>query len=171
MSATALKVRRSGDIYVMDWGAGPRRCAVGRGGVGEKLAEGDAITPVGVWPLRRVLYRADRIAAQRCVLPVARISQDDGWCDAPDDPRYNQIIKLPYRASAERLWRVVHLYDVVLVVGFNDAPVKAGRGSAIFVHLARPAYGPTQGCVALTREDLLQALVALAPDAVLDVQR
>ena len=171
MSATALKVRRSGDIYVMDWGAGPRRCAVGRGGVGQKLAEGDSITPVGVWPLRRVLYRADRIAAPRCVLPVAAIAQNDGWCDAPDDPRYNQIIKLPYPASAERLWRVDHLYDLVLVVGFNDAPVKAGRGSAIFVHLARPTYGPTQGCVALTREDLLQALAALTPDAVLDVQR
>lgn len=165
MSVKTLAVRRHGDTYGMDWGSGPRRCAVGRAGIGEKLFEGDSITPVGVWPLRRVLYRADRMGAPRCALPVSNIAPDDGWCDAPEDPRYNQPVKLPYPASAERMWRVDHLYDLVVVVGFNDAPVRPGRGSAIFLHVARPQYGPTQGCVALARDDLLEALAALAPNA------
>jgi L,D-peptidoglycan transpeptidase YkuD (ErfK/YbiS/YcfS/YnhG family) len=148
---------------VLDWGDGPRRCAIGPAGIAAKSAEGDGITPLGVFPLREIFYRADRIQKPKSVLPVRATGPDDGWCDAPADPHYNRLVKLPYPASAENMWRDDHLYDLVAVVGFNDDPVLPGKGSAIFLHLARPDYLPTAGCVALTEADLRAALEQLRP--------
>jgi L,D-peptidoglycan transpeptidase YkuD (ErfK/YbiS/YcfS/YnhG family) len=156
-----IVVRREGGIHVADWGAGPRRCAVGRAGIGEKLREGDGLTPLGRWPLRRVLYRADRMEAPRSRLAVAKIEPDDAWCDVPGDSHYNRLVRLPYASLEERLWREDSLYDLIVVVGFNDSPVVPGKGSAIFLHLARPDYGPTEGCVALSHDDLLDAVAQL----------
>jgi L,D-peptidoglycan transpeptidase YkuD (ErfK/YbiS/YcfS/YnhG family) len=145
-------------------GAGPRRMAVGRCGIGEKRREGDGVTPAGTWPVRRVLYRADKLTP-KTALPIAPIAPDDGWCDAPNDPAYNTQIKLPYPARHERLWRDDDLYDLVVVLGFNDAPVIPGAGSAIFLHIARPDFGPTEGCVAVGRDELLAVVAALTPGA------
>jgi len=142
--------------------SGPYRIAVGRCGIGEKRREGDGVTPAGTWPVRRVLYRAGK-CVPKTKLPATQITQDDGWCDAPHDPAYNTQVKLPYAASHERLWRDDDLYDLVVVLGFNDAPVVAGAGSAIFLHVARPDFGPTEGCVAVSREDLLAIVARLAP--------
>jgi L,D-peptidoglycan transpeptidase YkuD (ErfK/YbiS/YcfS/YnhG family) len=160
-----LVVTRNANGATLDWGAGAKVCAIGRGGIGAKSGEGDGLTPVGIFPIRRVLYRPDRVARPRTNLPVEAIAQDDGWCDAPDDAAYNQPVKLPYAASHERMWRDDHLYDVVVVLGFNDAPVMPGKGSAIFLHVARPDYGPTEGCVALALPDLLAALENLSLEA------
>ena len=148
---------------VLEWGAGPRRCAIGPAGIAQKNREGDGVTPLGIFPIREIFYRADRIAVPRVQLPLRAIARDDGWCDAPDDPRYNRLVKLPYGASAEQMWRDDHLYDLVAVIGFNDHPVVAGKGSAIFLHLAKPDYAPTAGCVALAKDDLLAALEQLKP--------
>jgi L,D-peptidoglycan transpeptidase YkuD (ErfK/YbiS/YcfS/YnhG family) len=139
------------------------RCALGPAGVvaaGAKR-EGDGASPAGIWPIRRVLWRPDRGGPPRTALPQQPIAPDDGWCDAPDDPAYNQPVKLPYPASAEALWRDDGLYDLVVVLGHNDDPPVAGLGSAIFLHLARPDYAPTHGCVAVARDDL-EALLAMA---------
>lgn len=139
------------------------RCALGKGGLKPAALkqEGDGASPIGAWPLRRVLYRPDRLTAPRTGLPVQPMAPDDGWCDDPNDPNYNRSVKHPYSASAERLWREDPVYDIVAVLGHNDDPVRPGRGSAIFLHLARPDYAPTEGCVALARADL-EALLALA---------
>ena len=166
-----ILVRRQGEIYTADWGAGPRRCAVGRAGIAEKTREGDGLTPAGTWPLRRVLYRADRIAAPRSLLPTAAIEPDQAWCDVPNDANYNRLVRLPYATLDERLWREDRLYDLLAVVGFNDAPVVPGKGSAIFLHLAQPDYAPTQGCVALSLDDLTEALAQLGPNDRLVVQK
>jgi len=147
----------------LDWGAGKKRAAIGPAGIALKSGEGDNITPRGCFALREIFYRADRVPAPRVSLPVRMIAQDDGWCDAPDDPNYNRPVKLPYAASAERMWRDDHLYDLVAVMGYNDDPVVPGKGSAIFLHLAKPGYLPTQGCVALAYDDLLAALEQLRP--------
>lgn len=160
---TDIVIRREGEIYVADWGASARRCSVGRGAVALKQREGDGITPIGVWDLRNVLYRPDRGPAPKTALPLAPLSANDGWCEAPDDPDYNRMVRLPHRAASDSLWRGDGLYDVVLVVGYNDAPVVKGRGSAIFVHVARENYGPTEGCVGFARADLEEALAQLAP--------
>jgi L,D-peptidoglycan transpeptidase YkuD (ErfK/YbiS/YcfS/YnhG family) len=139
------------------------RCSLGKGGLRPAALkrEGDGASPIGVWPLRRVLYRPDRGPAPRTALPVQPIAPDDGWCDDPQDPNYNRPVTHPYPASAERLWREDAVYDIVVVLGCNDDPVVPDRGSAIFLHLARPDYAPTEGCVALARPDL-DALLALA---------
>jgi L,D-peptidoglycan transpeptidase YkuD (ErfK/YbiS/YcfS/YnhG family) len=158
-----LIVTAADDGAWLDWGAGLRRCAIGPGGIARKGGEGDGITPRGAWPVREIFYRADRIAKPDTVLPVRAIARDDGWCDAPGDPNYNRLVKLPYPASAESLWREDHLYDLVAVLGYNDDPVVAGKGSAIFLHLAREDYSHTHGCVALAYPDALAALKQLRP--------
>jgi L,D-peptidoglycan transpeptidase YkuD (ErfK/YbiS/YcfS/YnhG family) len=145
----------------LDWGDGKRRAAIGPGGIAVKGGEGDGITPRGSWPVREIFYRADRVPAPHTTLPLRAIAPDDGWCDAPDDPNYNRLVKLPYAASHETMWREDHLYDLVAVLGFNDDPVVAGKGSAIFLHLARDGYTPTHGCVALKYDDALAAIEQL----------
>ncbi len=130
------------------------RAALGRGGVRADKQEGDGATPRGVLPLRRVFYRADRIAIPITRLPREPITQADGWCDDPADPAYNCHIGLPYAARHEELWRADQIYDLVIPLGWNDAPVVANRGSAIFLHLARSDYAPTDGCIALSLLDL-----------------
>jgi L,D-peptidoglycan transpeptidase YkuD (ErfK/YbiS/YcfS/YnhG family) len=158
-----ITIRQSGATYIADWGAGARRCAVGRSGIGEKCREGDGLTPAGRWPLRRLFYRADRLGAPKSPLPVKQIVPDDAWCDIPADDNYNRLVRLPYATVNERLWREDHVYDLMAVVGFNDSPVIQGRGSAIFVHLARDDFSPTEGCVALALDDLLAALAQFSP--------
>lgn len=165
-----VTLKNEDDGYVAHWGSGSGRCAIGCGGVGEKRREGDGITPVGIWPLRRVLYRADRQNAPKTALPLSSIAADDGWCDAPGDKNYNLPVKLPYPASAEKLWRADALYDVLVVLGFNDAPVIAGKGSAIFLHVAAKDFAPTEGCVALEKEDLLEVLGEISPTAKIHIE-
>jgi L,D-peptidoglycan transpeptidase YkuD (ErfK/YbiS/YcfS/YnhG family) len=134
------------------------RCALGRGGIRADKQEGDGATPVGLLPLRRVLYRADRLPAPACAVPVEPIGPRDGWCDDPADPAYNRRVTLPYPGRHEELWRTDAVYDIVGVLGWNDDPVVRGRGSAIFLHLARPDYPPTEGCVALDLPELRAVL-------------
>jgi L,D-peptidoglycan transpeptidase YkuD (ErfK/YbiS/YcfS/YnhG family) len=153
----------------LDVGGFKARCALGPAGVVPAVdkREGDGASPAGVWPIRRVLYRPDRGPAPQTALPVEAIAPDDGWCDAPGDPAYNRPVKLPYPESAERMWRDDRLYDLVAVLGHNDDPPVSGLGSAIFLHLAKPDYAPTHGCVAVARGDLEALLRAAKPgDAV-----
>jgi L,D-peptidoglycan transpeptidase YkuD (ErfK/YbiS/YcfS/YnhG family) len=158
-----LIVTTDADGAWLDWGAGRRRAAIGPGGIAVKGGEGDGITPRGSWPVREIFYRADRVARPRTSLPVRAMEKNDGWCDAPDDVHYNRLVKLPYPASHETMWRDDPLYDLVVVLGFNDDPVVPGKGSAIFLHLARDGYAPTHGCVALTYDDALAAIEQLQP--------
>ncbi len=139
------------------------RCALGRGGVAAEKREGDGATPAGLFPVRRALYRPDRLARPATALALGPIAPEDGWCDAPQDPLYNRQVRLPYGASHERLWRDDGLYDALIVLGHNDAPPVPGRGSAVFLHVARPDYAPTAGCVALALPDLLALLNKLVP--------
>ncbi|MCX7382148.1 MAG: L,D-transpeptidase family protein [Alphaproteobacteria bacterium] len=129
------------------------RCALGRGGVRADKEEGDGATPLAVLPLRRVYFRADRVKIPVCAVP-------DGWCDDPTSRIYNQPVRLPCSARHEELWRRDALYDIIAVLGWNDAPVERRRGSAIFLHVARADYAATEGCVALALPDLREVLAA-----------
>ena len=135
---------------------GPLRlqCALGRGGILARKREGDGGSPRGTWAIRGGYYRADRIGHPPSSVPLRAIRPSDGWCDAPGDGNYNRQVRHPYRASAEQLWRSDGLYDLVLVLGYNDVPRARGRGSAIFMHVARPDMAPTEGCIALRLGDL-----------------
>jgi L,D-peptidoglycan transpeptidase YkuD (ErfK/YbiS/YcfS/YnhG family) len=146
------------------------RCAIGKTGAiaASDKREGDNRSPLGTWVMREVWYRPDVYPdGPTTALPIRAIRPDDGWCDAPGDPNYNRPVALPYPASAERMWRDDHVYDLVVILGHNDDPPVPGMGSAIFMHLARDGYPGTEGCVALAREDIEAALAAAKPgDAV-----
>ena len=136
------------------------RCVVGAGGVREDKVEGDGATPVGEFPLRRIYFRNDRLILPKVALPARPISRHDGWCDDPRADGYNRLVHVPNEWSHEKMWRDDGLYDLVVVVGYNDDPPEGEWGSAIFLHIARDDMGATRGCVAFARDDLME-LVAL----------
>jgi L,D-peptidoglycan transpeptidase YkuD (ErfK/YbiS/YcfS/YnhG family) len=137
------------------------RCAIGRGGISWRKREGDGATPAGRLHLLDLRVRRDRILPPLTGVPLHTIRRGDGWCDAPDDGRYNRPVRLPASASHEHMWREDHLYDVVGVLDWNVRPRTSNRGSAIFLHLARPGYVPTEGCIALAPNDLRRLLAAV----------
>lgn len=132
-------------------------CVIGKHGyvAQNEGREGDGKTPLGTYALRYGLYRADRVDLPETDLPFYPVRQDDGWCDAPHDSAYNRPVRLPYRASAEALHKESHVYDVIIVLGHNDSPPIADMGSAIFMHIARGENKPTQGCVAVSLDDMM----------------
>lgn len=145
-------------------------CSVGKAGIGTKTSEGDNITPRGVFPIRFGFYRPDRIVDLQSRIPFLPIAKDLGWCDAPEDAQYNRLVKLPYDASFEHLWREDDVYDLIISIGYNDDPVLPGQGSAIFIHLARENFTPTAGCIALKRDDLLEIIPLLEHGSCLIVE-
>lgn len=152
-----LAILENGILHI---GTQRYRATLGAGGVRADKREGDGATPAGILPLRRVLFRADRVARPAAAAPVFPLGPTDGWCDDPAHRDYNQPVPLPHPGRHEALWRDDGQYDVIGVLGWNDAPVLRDRGSAIFLHVSRDDGGPTAGCVALRLPDLLQALAA-----------
>lgn len=144
-------------------------CAVGKGGFSSDKREGDGCSPVGMFFLRECWYRPDRVASPLTSLPVRAIQENDGWCDDPESPDYNMPIRHPYGYSHERLWRDDHVYDLIVPIGYNDDPVVAGRGSAIFLHIARAGYEPTEGCIALNLADLQSLLPHLSQSTRIEI--
>ncbi len=145
------------------------RCALGPAGIVSQKTEGDGATPAGIFSLRRVLYRPDRIEKPTTGLNVHALTEKNIWCDDPQHPDYNCLASLPMDASHEQMWREDHLYDIVVEVGYNDDPPIPGKGSAIFMHVAREGYTPTQGCVAMKIEDLLSVLTLCDTTTVLRI--
>lgn len=138
-------------------------CRLGRSGIVADKREGDGGTPVGRFPLRQVFYRPDRGPAPQTTLPCRALTQSDGWCDDPAVQQYNLPVTLPFGSSHEEMWRDDALYDLVVVIGHNDAPVVPHMGSAVFLHVANPDGEPTAGCVAFSKSDLLEILSQLTP--------
>ncbi|MEZ5787893.1 MAG: L,D-transpeptidase family protein [Xanthobacteraceae bacterium] len=145
--------------------AGPLRLpvALGRAGIKANKFEGDGATPRGVFRPLRVWYRADRVLRPRTLLPIRRIHSADAWCEDPTDRRYNRPFRRGSGEPGDRLWREDHLYDLIVEIDHNTRPRIAGRGSAVFIHLARPNFGPTAGCVALRPSALQSFLQHLSP--------
>ncbi len=138
------------------------QCALGRSGVTHRKREGDGATPAGRHRLLSLIVRPDRLRPPAGP-PIRALRRNDGWCEDPRHGSYNRPIRLPSSAGHETMWREDNLYDIVGVLDWNVAPRVFGRGSAIFLHLARPAYRPTAGCIALSRRDLLLLLAAAGP--------
>jgi L,D-peptidoglycan transpeptidase YkuD (ErfK/YbiS/YcfS/YnhG family) len=137
--------------------------ALGRAGIRADKREGDGGTPRGRFRPLRLWWRADRLPRPRTLLPVRPIGPDDAWCEDPDDRRYNRPFQRAARDAGDRLTRDDHLYDLIVEIDHNTRPRIAGRGSAVFIHLARPKFAPTAGCVALRRRDLQILLRRLNP--------
>jgi L,D-peptidoglycan transpeptidase YkuD (ErfK/YbiS/YcfS/YnhG family) len=128
--------------------------ALGRTGIRADKREGDGSTPIGCFRPVRLWWRADRLPRPRTHLPVRRIGPLDAWCEDPTDRRYNRAVRRSANEPGDRLMRADHLYDLILEIDHNTRPRVAQRGSAVFIHVARDAFGPTAGCVSLRRNDL-----------------
>ena len=163
--------RRPGDPTRGVLVAGPLAvpCALGRSGVRVGKREGDGATPFGLIRLVRAFYRPDRGPPPWTGLPLERLRPKDGWCDDPAARRYNRRVARPCRASHEAMWRDDALYDVVIETDWNRSPAIPGRGSAIFMHIARDGFRPTEGCVAVSAAAMRRLLPRLGPGTVLDI--
>jgi L,D-peptidoglycan transpeptidase YkuD (ErfK/YbiS/YcfS/YnhG family) len=137
--------------------------ALGRGGIKANKREGDGGTPRGIFRPKRLWWRGERHRRPATALPVQRIRLDDGWCEDPTDRHYNRPVKVPPASKADRLARADALYDFIVEIDHNARPRVAGRGSAVFIHVARPGFAPTAGCVALTTSALRHLLARLGP--------
>lgn len=153
--------------YVVAAGDKVVSAVIGRSGLidADRKREGDGATPRGSWLMQEVLFRPDRISLPETRLMAIPISADDGWCDDPASPSYNRKVRLPFDASHEKLWRDDHAYDVIIPLGYNDAPVAAGRGSAIFFHCREDGRDHTEGCVAISRTAMQNLLPHLTPQS------
>jgi L,D-peptidoglycan transpeptidase YkuD (ErfK/YbiS/YcfS/YnhG family) len=152
------------------YGASVIHCALGSTGITHRKREGDGATPAGRFKVLKSLFRPDK-DLRPCRLPMpAAIRMSDAWCDDPQDGQYNRQVKLPFRPRHENLWRADHLYDLVIVLDYNIHPRVSGRGSAIFLHLARPDLSPTAGCVAIARADMRRLLPHLSQYTVIDIR-
>jgi len=154
----------------LSWRQKIYRCTTGRSGILINKQEGDGATPVGMFPLLRVLYRPDRLNPPDTALPVQPLCSIDGWCNEPAHDDYNQPVKLPHIASHEQLWRQDNVYDMIVVIGHNNSPVIPGGGSAIFLHVAKPSFEPTAGCIALEFTDLKEVLQTCSQNTMLQVR-
>jgi L,D-peptidoglycan transpeptidase YkuD (ErfK/YbiS/YcfS/YnhG family) len=153
--------------------AGPRpiKVAIGRGGIKADKREGDGATPAGRYRLVRLWWRADRGRRPGTRLPVRQIAIADGWCEDPADRRYNRPIRMPPGAPGDRLTRADALYDLVIEIDHNQRPRIAGRGSAVFIHVARVDMTPTAGCVSMPTGTLRRLLARLGPDTTITIHR
>ena len=131
------------------------RCALGKGGIKQKEREGDFITPKGKFKLIKIYYRSDRIKKINSTLKTIKIKKNMGWCDDVSSNYYNKQIKISKKIGHEKLHRKDSLYDIIVVLNYNLNPIIKGKGSAIFLHVAKKNYNKTQGCIALKKNELL----------------
>ena len=168
-----LSVRRKAGHPTQGWlsaGSWTLPVALGRGSIKANKREGDGGTPRGVFHPVGVWWRADRLPRPATGLPIRRIGPGDGWCEDPDDRRYNRPVKVAAGSMADRLARADALYDVIVEIDHNMRPRIAGRGSAVFIHVARPGFAPTAGCIALERAALLRLVSLLGPGTRISIE-
>jgi len=140
------------------------RCALGKGGIKQKEREGDFITPKGKFKLIKIYYRSDRIKRINSTLKKIKIKKNMGWCDDVSSNYYNKQIKINKKISHENLHRKDNVYDIIVVLNYNLNPIIRGKGSAIFLHVAKKNYNKTQGCIALKKDELLTLISKIKKD-------
>ncbi len=143
---------------------------LGRSGIMANKREGDGGTPLGRFRLHRLWWRSDRLRRPATQLPTRRLTRDVAWCEDPEDRRYNRPFRKSANEPGDRLWRDDRLYDLIIELDHNTRPRIAGRGSAVFIHVARPNRGPTAGCVALDAGVLYRLLARLGPKTEIHIQ-
>ena len=148
-------------------------CTLGKGGVRPEAIkiEGDGATPAGLFYARALYYRPDRISSVNCKISKKPLTQKSGWCDDPECVDYNRPVHLPHASRCETLWRNDHVYDLILMIGYNEKPTIPEKGSAIFFHIARENFAATEGCVALAKDNLLEILKALTPETLIRIHQ
>ena len=145
------------------------KCAIGKRGIGNKKREGDKITPIGKFKIKTILYRKDRISHFKSKINKLSIKNDMGWCDDPKSKKYNKLIKIPFKGSAEKLYRKDNTYDIILVLNYNINPIRKGKGSAIFIHVARKGYKSTLGCIAVNKRSLKKIIKKINKSTIVNI--
>ena len=145
------------------------KCAVGKRGISIKKKEGDFITPKGTFKIREIFYRKDRVQNLITRIKKTVIRKNMGWCDDPKSKKYNKLIYFPFKHSAEKLYRKENIYDIILVLNFNMNPVKKNKGSAIFIHVAKKSFQPTQGCIALNKFELIKLVKSIKVNTIVKI--
>ena len=130
------------------------RCSVGKRGISIKKREGDKKTPKGEFKLKYILYRKDRIFNIKTKLKKIIIKKNMGWCDDSNSIYYNKIIYNLTKYKSEKLWRKENVYDIIIVIDYNLNPIVKNKGSAIFLHIANRKYKPTNGCIAVSKDNI-----------------
>ena len=134
------------------------KCAIGKNGITKNKKEGDLKTPSGIFKIKKIFYRKDRIKI-KTLLKKKYIKKNIGWCDDPVSKYYNREIKFPFKDSAEKLWRKDNIYDLIIILNYNLNPIVKNKGSAIFLHICKKNYAPTKGCVAINKRDMKNLIV------------
>tara|TARA_Y100000992_G_scaffold254871_1_gene187912 strand:+ start:153 stop:644 length:492 start_codon:yes stop_codon:yes gene_type:complete len=145
------------------------KCAIGKRGIGNKKREGDKITPIGKFKIKTILYRKDRISHFKSKINKLSIKNDMGWCDDPKSKKYNKLIKIPFKGSAEKLYRKDNTYDIILVLNYNINPIRKGKGSAIFIHIARKNYKSTLGCIGVSKKNLKKIIKKINKSTIVNI--
>ena len=135
------------------------KCTIGKKGIAKKKQEGDLKTPSGIFKLKKIFYRKDRIKFFKSNLKKYSIKKNIGWCDDSCSKYYNKEIKFPFNGSAEKLWRKDSMYDLIIVTNYNMNPIIKNKGSAIFLHICKKNYAPTKGCVAINKKDMMNLII------------
>jgi L,D-peptidoglycan transpeptidase YkuD (ErfK/YbiS/YcfS/YnhG family) len=135
------------------------KCAIGKNGITKDKREGDLKTPKGIFKLKKVFYRRDRIKIFKSAIKKYCIKRNTGWCDDPNSRFYNKEIEFPFNGSAEKLWRKDNIYDLIIVLNYNFNPIIKNKGSAIFLHICKKNYAPTKGCIAINKKDMMNLLI------------
>ncbi len=137
------------------------KCAVGKRGINNKKKEGDLKTPIGSFKIKDIFYRKDRVNNLKTKIKKKIIKKNMGWCDDPKSPRYNKLIRYPYKYTSEKLFRSDNIYDIILVLDFNMRPIQKNKGSAIFIHIAKKKFKPTKGCIAVRKVDMKKIVASI----------
>lgn len=145
------------------------RCCIGKAGIKNKIKEGDNITPKGIFKLLKLYYRADKIRKIETPLKKIKIKKNMGWCDDPKSKNYNKEIKIPNKFSYEKLYRRNNIYDLIIVLSYNIKPIIKNKGSAIFIHIAKNRYIPTEGCIALKKNHLIKILKEIKSNTLIKI--
>ena len=127
------------------------KCCIGKNGINSNKKEGDFSTPKGVFNIKKLYFRKDRVGTPKCKIGKRIIKKNMAWCDESSHKKYNEEIKVYNKNLKENLYRDDHNYDYIILTSHNELKIP-NKGSAIFIHLT-DNYKPTAGCVALKKKD------------------
>jgi L,D-peptidoglycan transpeptidase YkuD (ErfK/YbiS/YcfS/YnhG family) len=137
------------------------KCAIGKNGIAKNKKEGDLKTPSGIFKLKKIFYRKDRIKLFNTSIKKIIIKKNMGWCDDVNSKSYNKEIKFPFNGSAEKLWRKDNIYNLIIVINYNFNPIIKNKGSAVFLHICKKNDEPTKGCIAISRKDMMNLIIKI----------
>ena len=148
MKTMIIHVKNKNTLIIDDF---KLRCCIGKSGINSNKREGDHSTPKGLFKLKKLYFRKDRVGIPKCKIQKKRITKNIAWCDDPKDVKYNKEILVLNEYHKESFYRKDYKYDYLITISHNEKKTPF-KGSAIFIHLTRD-YKSTAGCIGLKKND------------------